>query len=55
MSDLERALEDFRAAFSVYMMKVEKRYRTLNETDYAQVTAAWTKYLKLRNKHGNSV
>ena len=51
MSDLERALEDFRAAFSVYEMKVAKRYRTLNETDFAQVTAAWTKYLKLRKQH----
>ena len=55
MSDLERALMDFRAAFSVYEMKVAKRYRTLNETDFAQVTAAWTKYLKLRKKHGDSL
>ena len=55
MSELERALGDFRAAYSIYMMKVEKRYRTLNETDYAQVTAAWNKYLRLRKKHGNTV
>lgn len=53
MTDLERALEDFRAAYSVYMMKVEKRYRTMNETDYAQVSSAWTKYLRLRKQHGN--
>ena len=55
MNELERALGDFRAAYSVYMMKVEKRYRTLNETDYAQVSAAWTKYLKLRKQHGDSL
>lgn len=55
MTDLERALEDFRAAYSVYMMKVEKRYRTLNETDYAQVSNAWARYLKLRKQHGNNL
>ncbi len=50
MTDLERALEDFRAAFSIYMMKIEKRYRTFNEADCDQVSAAWTKYLKLRKQ-----
>lgn len=55
MTDLERALEDFRAAYSIYSMKVEKRYRTLNETDYAQVSAAWNKYLKLRKQNGNNL
>ena len=54
MTDLERALEDFRAAFSVYEMKVAKRYRTLNETDFAQVSAAWSRYLKLRKQYDNT-
>ena len=55
MSDLERALEDFRAAYAIYRLKIERRYKTFNETDCDQVSAAWNHYLKLRKASGNSL
>jgi hypothetical protein len=50
MEELDKALEDFRAKFSLYSMKVERKYRTLGDMDYDMVGAAWNKYLRLRKQ-----
>jgi len=54
MDELNEALEDFRAKFAFYMKKVERKYRTLGDGDYDVVQGAWSRYLKLRKKHGNN-
>jgi hypothetical protein len=51
MEELERALDDFRAKFALYSMKVDRRYRTLGDMDYDMVNAAWCKYLRLRKQY----
>lgn len=51
MDELNEALEDFRAKFNLYNMKVERRYKTLGDIDYDTVGAAWSRYLRLRKQY----
>jgi|AACY02.15.fsa_nt_gi hypothetical protein len=51
MEELDQARRIFRARFDLYMMKINRRYRTLGDMDYDLVLSAWHHYLRLRKQH----
>lgn len=51
MDELNEALENFRAKFAFYSMKVERKYRTLGDVDCDIVSSAWNRYLRLRKQY----